>query len=174
MVIHFDYKHRCLVDKNVPIVLIFPSRGCWESRDRAHLLFMSVVCSKRQLDDWKRILFTKTIFPHQMAVRYSRVEFRYVRGLRLECFVSMFFCSSKTLPIIKLYTEDLSMLTAILLGLGMVLLAYFRSFQTIILQQKNCRLQQYSNSDFRNRRRASWPLDHHHGPGMGLFYLRSN
>ena len=103
MVIHFDYKHRCLVDKNVPIVLILPSRGCWESRDRAHLLFMSVVCSKRQLDVWKRILFTKTIFPHQMAVRYSRVEFRYVRGLRLECFVSMFFCSSKTLPIIKLY-----------------------------------------------------------------------
>ena len=35
MVGHFDYKHRCLVEKNVPIVLILPSRWCWESRDRA-------------------------------------------------------------------------------------------------------------------------------------------
>ena len=26
MVGHFDYKHRCLVEKNVPIVLILPSR----------------------------------------------------------------------------------------------------------------------------------------------------
>ena len=31
---HFDYKHRCLVEKNVPIVLIFPSR----SRDGAESL----------------------------------------------------------------------------------------------------------------------------------------
>ena len=26
MVGHFDYKHRCLVEKNVPIALILPSR----------------------------------------------------------------------------------------------------------------------------------------------------
>ena len=26
MVSHFDYKHRCLVEKNVPIALILPSR----------------------------------------------------------------------------------------------------------------------------------------------------
>ena len=26
MVGHFDYKHRCLVEKNVPIVFILPSR----------------------------------------------------------------------------------------------------------------------------------------------------
>ena len=26
MVNHFDYKHRCLIEKNVPIVLILPSR----------------------------------------------------------------------------------------------------------------------------------------------------
>ena len=39
----------------------------------------------------------------------------------------------------------------------------FSSFQTQILQ-KNCRLQQDSNSDCWSRRRALWPLDHHHGP----------
>ena len=26
MVSHFDYKHRCLIEKNIPIVLILPSR----------------------------------------------------------------------------------------------------------------------------------------------------
>ena len=28
--------------------------------------------------------------------------------------------------------------------------------------RKNCRREQYSNSDHRSRRRARWPLDHHH------------
>ena len=40
---------------------------------------------------------------------------------------------------------------------------YFRSFQQQFLQ-KNCRFQRDSNSDRQNRRRARWPLDHHHGP----------
>ena len=39
----------------------------------------------------------------------------------------------------------------------------FSFFSTTILQ-KNCRLQRESNSDRRSKRRASWPLDHHHGP----------
>ena len=42
------------------------------------------------------------------------------------------------------------------------LFVYFRSFQTQIVQ-KNYRLQRDSNSDRRSRRRARWPLDHHHG-----------
>ena len=29
--------------------------------------------------------------------------------------------------------------------------------------RKNCRCQQDSNSESRSRRRARWPLDHHHG-----------
>ena len=32
--------NRCLVEKNVPIEFILPSRSYWESRDRDHKLFM--------------------------------------------------------------------------------------------------------------------------------------
>ena len=41
--------------------------------------------------------------------------------------------------------------------------AYFRSFQTQILQKK-CRLQLDLNFYRRNRRGAYWPLDRHRGP----------
>ena len=40
----------------------------------------------------------------------------------------------------------------------------FSFFSNTILQKKNCRLQRDLNSDCRSRRRARWPLDHHHGP----------
>ena len=40
---------------------------------------------------------------------------------------------------------------------------YFCSFQTQFVQ-KNCRRQQDSISYRRSRRRARWPLYHHHGP----------
>ena len=43
------------------------------------------------------------------------------------------------------------------------LFVYFRSFQTQILQ-KNCWLQRDLSLDCWSRRRAGWPLDHHHGP----------
>ena len=36
-------------------------------------------------------------------------------------------------------------------------------FLSNTILQKNCRLQQDSNSDRRIRRRARWPFDHHHG-----------
>ena len=41
----------------------------------------------------------------------------------------------------------------------------FSFFSTKILQ-KNCILQRESKSDRRSRRRARWPLDHHHGPKL--------
>ena len=47
------------------------------------------------------------------------------------------------------------------------LFVYFRSFQTQILH-KNSSLQRDSNSDRRSRRRARWPLDHHHGPTLEI------
>ena len=34
-------------------------------------------------------------------------------------------------------------------------------------RRKNCRIQRHSNSDCRSIRRACWPLDRHHGPGLG-------
>ena len=46
----------------------------------------------------------------------------------------------------------------------------FSFFQTQILE-KNCRLQRDSNSDHQNRRRARWPLDHHHG-SFGMLFVR--
>ena len=45
MVGHFNYKHRCLIEKNVPIAVILPSRwwdGADKSRDGAHQLSMIV------------------------------------------------------------------------------------------------------------------------------------
>ena len=51
MVGHFDYKHRCLVEKNVPIALILPSK--WqdgaESLGMEHTccLWQSTVCSHK-------------------------------------------------------------------------------------------------------------------------------
>ena len=43
MVGHFDHKHRCLIEKNVPITLILPSRWRYgaESLGIEHQLFMS-------------------------------------------------------------------------------------------------------------------------------------
>ena len=43
--------------------------------------------------------------------------------------------------------------------------ASFWFFSNTILQ-KNCRLQRDSNSECWSRRRARWPLDHHHGPSF--------
>ena len=43
------------------------------------------------------------------------------------------------------------------------LFVYFCSFQTQILQ-KNCMCQLDSNTERQSRRKAYWPLDHHHGP----------
>ena len=42
------------------------------------------------------------------------------------------------------------------------------SFFSITILQKNCRPQRDSNSDHRSRRRARWPLDHHHGPLLNI------
>ena len=36
---------------------------------------------------------------------------------------------------------------------------------------KNCRRQRDSNSDGQSRRRACWPLDHHHGPCSVIVWL---
>ena len=47
--------------------------------------------------------------------------------------------------------------------------ASFCSFKTHIFQ-KNWRLHWDSNSDCRSRRRACWPLDHHHGPNVQSLY----
>ena len=43
------------------------------------------------------------------------------------------------------------------------------SFFSITILQKNCRPQRDSNSDCWSRRRACWPLDHHHSPIIRLF-----
>ena len=43
------------------------------------------------------------------------------------------------------------------------LFVYFCSFQKQILQ-KNCICQLDSNTERQSRRKAYWPLDHHHGP----------
>ena len=40
--------------------------------------------------------------------------------------------------------------------------------------RKNCRYQQDSNSDRRNRRRACWPLNHHHGLSQRICYVTCN
>ena len=37
--------------------------------------------------------------------------------------------------------------------------------------RKNCRRQQDSNSDRWSRRRARWPLDHHHGPNLRILTI---
>ena len=51
------------------------------------------------------------------------------------------------------------------------LFCLFSFFSTNNLQ-KNCRLQRDSNSDRWSRRRAHWPLDHHHGTCSSYFYWR--
>ena len=61
-----------------------------------------------------------------------------------------------------------SIIFFIKMGQQRPLSVYFRSFQTNILQ-KNYRLQLDSNSDRRSRRRARWPLGHHHGPSIIFF-----
>ena len=49
------------------------------------------------------------------------------------------------------------------------------SFFSITILQKNCRPQRDSNSDRWSRRRARWPLDHHHGPSeYSLILLKLN
>ena len=53
------------------------------------------------------------------------------------------------------------------------LVAYFPSYGTKIFTGKICRLQWDSNSDCRSRRRACWPLDHHHSPNAVIFTLAS-
>ena len=45
------------------------------------------------------------------------------------------------------------------------------SLFSITISQKNCRPQWDSNLDRRSRRRARWPLDHHHGPLHHLMLL---
>ena len=52
------------------------------------------------------------------------------------------------------------------------LLIFF--FSNTICKEKNSRRQWESNSDRRSRRRARWPLDHHHGPGLLLLTLFSS
>ena len=51
------------------------------------------------------------------------------------------------------------------------------SFFSITILQKHCRPQRDSNSDHQSRRRARWPLDHHHGPThvkvIKLFWRKS-
>ena len=47
-------------------------------------------------------------------------------------------------------------------------------FFSITILQKNCRPQRDSNSDRRSRRRARWPLDHHHGPWNALMLALHN
>ena len=44
------------------------------------------------------------------------------------------------------------------------LFVYFHSFQTQFIQKKTVSIQRGSNADRQRRRRARWPLDHHHGP----------
>ena len=53
-----------------------------------------------------------------------------------------------------------------------IFFVYFRSFQ-IQFVQNNCRRQRDSNSDRRSRRRARWPLDHHHGYNRSIFVSAS-
>ena len=48
------------------------------------------------------------------------------------------------------------------------LFCLFSFFSNTILQ-KHCRLQRDSNSGRQSRRRADWPLDHHHGLTMRIF-----
>ena len=59
MVGHFDFKHRCLVEKNVLIALIIPSR--WrddaESLGIEHLLFIMQCSNFLMIDDWYGLLF---------------------------------------------------------------------------------------------------------------------
>ena len=59
----------------------------------------------------------------------------------------------------------------LLLLLFCLFLLIFVLFENIL--QKNCRLHQDSNSDWQNRRRARWPLDHHHGPSSNHIIFRS-
>ena len=49
------------------------------------------------------------------------------------------------------------------MGQSQPLFVYFVLFKHKFYR-KNCRRQQDSNSDLWSRRRARWPLDHHHGP----------
>ena len=68
-------------------------------------------------------------------------------------------------PITTRSMATILMPTTNLLKLGQPrpLFVYFRSFQQQFYR-KNCRLQRESNSDRWSRRRARWPLDHHHSP----------
>ena len=47
----------------------------------------------------------------------------------------------------------------------------FLFFSNTILLKKNWRSQRDSKSDRQSRRRARWPLDHHHGPNYSVCYF---
>ena len=59
------------------------------------------------------------------------------------------------------------------MGLPRPLFCLFSFFSLTILQ-KNCRPQRDLNWDRRIRRRACWPLDHHHGPPSILLCTQNN
>ena len=66
MVGHFDYKHRCLIEKNVPIVLILASR--WQ--DGAESLGMELSMA---LDyESKRLALHVLLFTHERSCALSR------------------------------------------------------------------------------------------------------
>ena len=44
----------------------------------------------------------------------------------------------------------------------------FSFFSNINFTERNCRFHWDSNSDCWSRRQASWPLDHHHDPAVGV------
>ena len=77
-------------------------------------------------------------------------------------------CCSKRNPV-PIPLINIAALLYFIMGQHRPLFVYFRSFQTQILQKKSCRGQWDSISDHLNRRRARWPLHHHHGHAALLY-----
>ena len=56
-------------------------------------------------------------------------------------------------------------------GTSPVSFCLFSFFSNTNFTEKNCRRQQDSNPDRQSRRRARWPLDHHHDPFFTMFFV---
>ena len=118
----------------------------------------------------------RQIWPHWMDGRkqqvFKKVVFCKNLKTRVLMFSSSYFLihgssSSNSCTIIppSSFRDERGFHSKLFLKMGQSqpLFVYFVLFKHKFYR-KNCRRQQDSNSDLWSRRRARWPLDHHHGP----------
>ena len=101
MVSHFDYKHRCLVEKNVPTALILPSR-CWYGAESlgwsalaVYDTYLEHFQTKNTLHNFSKFVIAldrRLVIPESMEVIYYQrmLEHICLIGFKLFCVKNKF------------------------------------------------------------------------------------